>query len=171
MSHRIVAAVLLVLSSPVMVGAVDHRSNFDARVLASHNRERSGVGVPPLSWNAELAASAAVWARHLARTGEFRHSPNPPNEAPQGENLWAGTPGRFAPEAMVRLWVDEKRHFKPGTFPNNSRSGHVEDVSHYTQLMWRRSGEVGCAVARGRSEEFLVCRYQTAGNVIGQIPY
>jgi hypothetical protein len=171
MSNRLVAAVMLALSSPVMLGAVDHRSNFEARVLAAHNRERSAVGVPALAWNAELASSAAVWAQYLAKTGEFRHSPDPPSQAPQGENLWAGTPRRFSPEAMVGLWIDEKRYFKPGVFPNNSRSGRVEDVSHYTQLTWRRSGEVGCATARGVSEEYLVCRYQTAGNVMGQVPY
>lgn len=171
MSRRIFAVALLALSSPALLGAAGHRTNFAERLLASHNRERTEAGVPPLAWNSELAASAATWARQLAKTGDFRHSPNSPGAAPEGENLWAGTPGHFGPEAMVALWIKEKRHFEPGVFPNNSRSGRVEDVSHYTQLMWRRSDEVGCALARGRSEEFLVCRYKSAGNVMGQVPY
>jgi hypothetical protein len=169
--RRPVALALLAISTPAILGAIDLRSNFDARILASHNRERAAAGVPPLKWNQDLAASAVPWARHLAATGEFQHSPNQANAPRQGENLWAGTVGHFAPEGMISLWIREKRQFRSGVFPNNSRSGRVEDVSHYTQLVWRRSGEVGCALARGRTEEFLVCRYQTAGNVIGQVPY
>jgi len=72
---------------------------------------------------------------------------------------------------MVGLWVAEKRDFKPGVFPANSRTGDVEAVGHYTQLVWRRSSAVGCALAHGRAEDFLVCRYSTAGNVVGQLPY
>jgi hypothetical protein len=71
---------------------------------------------------------------------------------------------------MVGLWVAEKKDYRPGVFPNNSRSGDVENVGHYTQLIWRGSGQVGCATAVGRSEEFLVCRYSQAGNVYGERP-
>ena len=72
---------------------------------------------------------------------------------------------------MVGLWVAEKRQFRPGVFPANSTTGDVEQVGHYTQLMWRRSTAVGCAVAQSRSEDVLVCRYSTAGNVVGEKPY
>ena len=71
---------------------------------------------------------------------------------------------------MVGLWVAEKRDFQPGVFPNNSRSGNVEDVGHYTQLIWKETTAVGCSIIRGKQEEFLVCRYSTPGNVIGQRP-
>ena len=140
-------------------------------MLAAHNRERTAAGVEPLQWDERLADSAADWADYLAATGRFEHSPDDPGAKPEGENLWAGTPARFQPEAMVGLWVAEKRHFKPGVFPDNSRSGRVEEVSHYTQLMWRRSGMVGCALRRGRGEDVLVCRYSAAGNVIGERPF
>ena len=71
---------------------------------------------------------------------------------------------------MVGLWVAEKSDYRPGVFPNNSRSGDVEKVGHYTQVIWRTSHRVGCATALGREEEFLVCRYSDAGNVMGQRP-
>lgn len=165
------ALLLLVMTAPLLMGAVGPRSNFDARILAAHNRERNAQGVIPLRWNAELARSAASWAGHLARTGRFEHSPDDPAAEPEGENLWAGTRGYYQPEAMVDLWVAEKAQFRPGTFPNNSRTGRVEAVSHYTQVMWRRTREVGCALDRGRNEEVLVCRYSQAGNVIGELPF
>jgi hypothetical protein len=69
---------------------------------------------------------------------------------------------------MVGRWIAEKAHFKPGTFPNNSRSGRVEDVSHYTQLIWRKTTHVGCAASSVGHEEVLVCHYRTAGNIRGQ---
>ena len=168
--HRYIAAIALLLGSPLLVGGTAKRADFDQRVLAAHNEVRARVGVPALSWNKDLAADARIWAKELAATGRFEHSPDEPGQDPQGENLWAGTPRSFSPEAMVGLWTAEKRDYRPGIFPNNSRSGDVENVGHYTQMIWRESRQVGCATAVGRDEEFLVCRYSSAGNVYGQRP-
>ena len=60
--------------------------------------------------------------------------------------------------------------YRPGVFPNNSRSGDVESVGHYTQLIWRNRAASAARRAVGRNEEFLVCRYSEAGNVYGQRP-
>lgn len=160
----------LVLLAPFVLGAIDNNVSFDARVLAAHNRERALLGIAPLRWNPALARDAERWASQLAATGRFEHAPSGSGE-PQGENLWAGTPGYYSPEAMVDAWAREKRHFKPGTFPNNSTTGKVSDVGHYTQLVWRETEEVGCARAAGTDEEVLVCRYTQAGNYMGQRPF
>jgi hypothetical protein len=71
---------------------------------------------------------------------------------------------------MVGLWIAEKGHFKPGVFPDNSRTGDVRDVSHYTQVIWARTNEVGCAIASNMREDILVCRYKQPGNVLMQRP-
>jgi hypothetical protein len=160
----------LLLSAPLLSGGTAARADFNERLLAAQNAERAAVGVPALTWNDALAAEARVWANRLASTGRFEHSPDAPGKEPEGENLWAGTPRVYSPEAMVGLWASEKKVYRPGIFPNNSRSGDVEDVGHYTQLIWRSSGEVGCATAVGRNEEYLVCRYSRAGNVYGERP-
>ena len=107
----------------------------------------------------------------LAASGEFEHDPDTDQDDPQGENLWAGTRGAYAPEEMVEGWIEEKKYFRPGRFPDNSLTGDFADVGHYTQLMWRDSDRVGCALARGAAEEVLVCRYRTAGNVVGERPF
>jgi hypothetical protein len=160
----------LLLVSPLLIGAIGFRTNFDARLLAAQNRARGEVGVSPMTWNDRLAMDARAWADQLAASGRFEHSPDEPNLEPQGENLWAGTPGAYQPESMVELWTDEKQDYRPGVFPNNSRSGDVAKVSHYTQLIWRETTQVGCSMARGQREEILVCRYSAPGNVIGQRP-
>jgi hypothetical protein len=90
---------------------------------------------------------------------------------PQGENLWLGTESHFSPEEMVGTWIEEKSHFKPGIFPDNSRTGDLDDVGHYTQLMWRGTERVGCAIRANGEYDILVCRYSAAGNVIGERPF
>jgi uncharacterized protein YkwD len=143
---------------------------FDRRILAAHNRERQTLGLEPLSWNPALAQSAQRWADHLAQTGRFEHAPEN-HVAPEGENLWAGTKGYYTPEAMVDAWIREKRFFRPGTFPDNSTTGRVEDIGHYTQVVWRATREVGCAEATSAGEDILVCRYAEAGNYRGEQPF
>lgn len=165
------AAIAALAIAPVLVGSIAKDHDFEARVLMAHNRERASAGVPALQWSPQLSASAAQWANHLGRTGKFEHSPDEEGQPIEGENLWAGSRGYYTPESMVGLWVVEKRDFKPGVFPANSRTADVEKVGHYTQLMWRRSTAVGCAVAQSRDEDVLVCRYSTAGNVVGERPF
>jgi Cysteine-rich secretory protein family len=159
---------LLAAVAPLLMGSIDPRTNFDQRILAAQNRERAQMTVPPLAWDKQLALGAARWASHLSRSGRFEHSPNSVGEPPQGENIWGGTPRYYLPEDMVALWIAEKGNYRSGVFPANSRSGRVEDVSHYTQLIWRQTRKVGCAVNADGGEEILVCRYSQAGNVEGQ---
>jgi hypothetical protein len=152
------------------MGSAIPPASFEQRILVAHNGERLELGLSPLNWNDALARSAQQWADHLAATGRFEHAPEN-RDAPQGENLWEGSKGYFAPEAMVDAWIREKRFFRPGVFPNNSSTGRVEDVGHYTQVVWRATSEVGCAEASSGSEDILVCRYAEAGNYIGDRPF
>ncbi len=163
------AGATLALLSPLLLGASGVTGTFEARVLAMHNLERARMGVAPLRWDPALATAAQHWADQLAATGRFEHAPEN-RLTPEGENLWAGTKGYYGPEAMVDAWIREKRYFHTGVFPNNSTTGNVEDVGHYTQLIWRTTGEVGCARAASAREDILVCRYADAGNYIGERP-
>ncbi len=145
--------------------ALRERSGVSARLLAAHNRERVRLGIAPLAWNDRLSAEAQRWANSLARRRAFEHARGLRGV---GENLWTGTAGSYSPEEMIGGFIDEARDFRPGKFPNVSRTGNWSDVGHYTQLIWPATREVGCALARGRSNEVLVCRYFPAGNVAGQ---
>jgi hypothetical protein len=167
--RKLAGCLALVAGSTTLVGAVDVRGQFDSRILAAHNRERDAIGVEPLAWNSDLAASARRWAEHLARSGRFEHDLDPALE--EGENLWEGTRGAYSLEEMVDGWVREKRHFHQGAFPDNSTTGNWEDVGHYTQLVWRETRQVGCALVPGRGEDVLVCRYSQPGNYEGERPF
>lgn len=161
----------LAVAMALLSGAQPRLGGLNDRLLDSHNRERASVGVPALSWSPDLAQRAQAWADHLSETGKFEHSPNIPGRPLEGENIWGGTPGAFRPETMVDLWISEKKHFVRGVFPANSQTGRPQDVSHYTQLIWARSGAVGCGLSDKGGEEILVCRYSEPGNVRGRDPF
>lgn len=152
----------------MLTGMQARLGGSELRLLSAHNVERESKNLPPLKWDAGLEANARSYAEHLASSGKFEHSRNKPGEALEGENLWRGTAGAFAPERMVGLWIAEKQHFVRRRFPETSATGDVADVSHYTQIMWRKTNKVGCAIARGDKKEVLVCRYSRPGNIVGQ---
>ncbi len=144
------------------------KGSFSDRLLAAHNDERRRVGVPALRWNAKLAAQAQDYAKKLAKQGALVHAKNA-ERGGAGENLWAGRAGFYSAEEMIEGMVDEKRHYKSGgNFPQVSRTGKWRDVGHYTQVIWRETTDVGCAVVPGGGNDWLVCRYWPAGNIYGK---
>ena len=166
---RSLPCVALFAALPALIGATGPERAFVGPVMAGHQVEREAVGVPDLNWDEALALDAQRWATHLARTGTFEHEDEVSSDPDvQGENLWMGTRGAWSPDEMVSHWVVEKRHFRSGTFPNVSRTGDLEDVGHYTQMVWRKSGSVGCAMASDTRMDYLVCRYARTGNVEGE---
>jgi hypothetical protein len=141
-----------------------------ARLLMSHNAERARLGLAPLAWNSSLARDARDYARVLLQRGRLQHASHAERKG-TGENLWMGTAGAWNSEAMVGMFLDERRHFRAAAFPDVSLTGKWSDVGHYTQIVWRGTREVGCAIDTGSGLDVLVCRYHPAGNVLGQKPY
>ena len=160
---RISVLAAMLFAAPAQVAAAP--GSFDDLLLAAQNAERQRIGQPELVWSEGLAAQAQLWANSLARRGSFEHSSG---GSGQGENLWMGTSGAFSPEQMIGGFISEARLFRPGRFPYVSRTGNWADVGHYSQIIWPGTREVGCALARGRDNDVLVCRYWPAGNVMGQ---
>lgn len=158
------AAGLFSISPPALAAPHDP---FAARVLHAHNAARAAVGAAPLAWDPALAAGAAAWAQYLAASGRFDHSDRKGRPG-IGENLWMGTRGAYSIDFMTGEWIAERRHFVPGIFPGNSRTGNWMDVSHYTQIIWPTTTRIGCALASGHGRDYLVCRYSPKGNVDGR---
>jgi uncharacterized protein YkwD len=136
-------------------------------VLSAHNQARQDFGVGPVRWNDELAAGALAHAQYMASTGIYGHDRTPGRRKKAGENMWRGTRGVFAYEVMVGVMIAEARHFRPGAFPANSRTGNWLDVAHYTQIVWPTTTEVGCALASSATADYFVCRYAPTGNKDG----
>jgi len=173
-THIAIAAgiVMLALAAASLPQAASaQRTNpFAKRLLDEHNQERRQKGVPALSWSPKLAREAQQWADYLAGQGRMIHASRD-QRGHAGENLWMGSAGDYSAEFMIGAFAAEKRNFRNGTFPNVSRTGQWRDVGHYTQIIWRSTKEVGCAVSKNRNNDFLVCRYWPAGNFYGQKVY
>jgi hypothetical protein len=146
----------------------DPMNAFQAQVLAEHNRIRAEAGVPLLVWSAGLAEKAQGWANHLAAdVHQLHHN----RESGMGQNLAVWTSGQKSPQQFVDWWAAEKANFTPGTFPDVSRTGDWESVAHYTQMIWKNTAQVGCAIATGSGNDYLVCDYSPQGNVYEQRVY
>lgn len=141
-------------------------NRFAAELLDAHNQARAEFGTPDLEWDDGLAKQARQWAEVLAAEGRMRHA-SQSERVGAGENLWMGSAGAYSASFMVNAFVDEKRDFRPGKFPQVSRTGNWRDVGHFTQVVWQGTSHVGCAVVRNERDDFLVCRYWPAGNTYG----
>jgi uncharacterized protein YkwD len=153
-----------ILSQKIITDVND--SVFINAVLGEHNFYRKQVKVPPLQWSAALAKEAAAYAIILAKTNSFKHSSNRANV---GENLWMGTKDAYSLKEMLSSWTEEQQDFIYAPFPDCSKNGNV--VGHYTQVIWKTTTHVGCAIVTNDTNDYLVCRYAPAGNWIGQKPY
>ncbi len=138
-------------------------------VIKVHNEKRSlYFNDSPLRYSLELEEDAQRYADILASTGEFRHDPTN-HQKNYGENLYASSKNRPLTiyDAMSHWFDDEEPHY------------HYEDGScdigyqcgHYTQVIWQRTREVGCATAKYQTGRFkngyiYVCKYYKAGNII-----
>ncbi|THD37374.1 MAG: serine protease [Sphingomonas sp.] len=168
-NHGLAALAMFALTAAAPAPGERGAGAFERAMLDGQNEARAAAGVPPLTWDDRLAADAAVWADHIAETGRFEHStwPRGGDPAGEGENLWMGSRGYFSYAQMVDTWVDEQRYFVDGAMPNLSTTGNWRDVGHYTQIIWRGTTRVGCALASGGDNDFVVCRYSSPGNVMG----
>ena len=145
----------------ILLAGTGAASSLSRDMLAAHNGVRARVGVPPLAWSDRLAARAQDWADHLLARGQFTHRP----KSPYGENLFEIDGGTASPARVVQSWASESRNY-------DSRSNRCSGVcGHYTQIVWRDTKEVGCAVARGEGREVWVCNYDPPGNWAGRRPY
>jgi len=151
------------LLSPV-IGASPTAStgaNLAKEMVTAHNQWRSKVGVKPLRWSPQLATYAQQWANRMAASGKFEH--RRPNK--YGENLFWGSGRRWSPTEVVNSWGSEVKDY------NYSKNSCRGVCGHYTQIVWKNTTEVGCAVARKGNQEYWVCNYNPPGNYIGQRPY
>lgn len=77
---------------------------FSRTVLDAHNKLRSAHNVPPLSWSNELARSAQVWAKKMAKEWKLKHD----QLQGIGENVFMSSQGfDAAAEEATKNWYSE----------------------------------------------------------------
>lgn len=171
-----IAGLLIAVAShgPAQAGALStagglrDESAMQSILLRAHNDERIAHGLPPLAWSADLANSAGRSAAALIATGDplAAHRRRGVVRA-YGENLWLGSRGAYDYTHMVSRWLDERSHYANGAVPNISNSGNWADAGHYSQIIWRTTTRIGCAIASSDRLDVLICQYDPPGNVAG----
>jgi hypothetical protein len=145
-----------------------------------HNQVRAMVqttpALEPMQWDPNLAAYAAAWVAQCQDTqapiGLVDHDPNRTNVAGYayiGENIYASG-GTATAQGAVQLWASEAANYTYAT--NTCANGQI--CGHYTQIVWRTSLHVGCALHDCPGLTYpstIVCDYGPGGNYGGQSPY
>ncbi|TWU74604.1 hypothetical protein ED733_000997 [Metarhizium rileyi] len=132
--------------------------DFQGEMIAAHNFYRGQHDAKPLSWNNNLAIDAQNWAN----TCNWAHDST-------GENLASST-GFSSWGNFVNMWGSER------TMYNWASPNFYMNTGHFTQVVWKNTKTVGCGWKKcsggpGKANGFyVVCKYDPAGNVLGQFP-
>lgn len=151
-----------------------------------HNQVRAMVDttgvaagpLPALEWDPQLAATAAAWLGKCQDSdgdGAVDHNAGRSTGHPfyVGENIFASTGAATARDAVFHAmygWASEQAHYHYAT--NACDAGAT--CGHYTQVVWRATQKVGCALGSCPGLKFastIVCDYGPGGNVNNQKPY
>jgi len=153
---------------------------IDAFVVA-HNQARSGPlnpppspALPPVSWDGVLADSVYNYAIRCQGTmGLLSHNANRSadyqalgGDGYVGENIYGST-GNATPADAMTLWMKEAPDY-------DYASGDIGSAGHYTQVVWRASVRIGCAIVDCPALTYhntVICDYAPGGNISGQRPY
>jgi hypothetical protein len=137
-------------------------------MIVEHNAIRTQAGAPPVRWDTALARQAMEVAQRNLASEQLKHSE--PMERPgQGENLASVLGGHVSAKALLALWVGEKSLYSGGAI-NCDNETSFEAYGHYTQMIWRSTARIGCAMASNDRGQVLACRYWPAGNICGHRP-
>jgi pathogenesis-related protein 1 len=145
----------------------------EERILMLHNKARAAQGVSPLAWSDALERSALSWADTLvSRTCTLAHSGKAYGENIYYSRKYGAEQKPQKPEEVMDSFLAEEIYYDHTT--NSCVTGEV--CGHYTQIMWARTTEVGCAKSLCASDadgrkEIWVCHYSPQGNIEGLRPY
>ena len=170
MINWLMKKLLLILLCLPLIG-FGQKSEFVemAGMLDAHNQLRSELGLDKLIWSSKLADNALRWARILKKecSSSLKHSPKKYNKG-YGENLALYYNSTAIASDVVSFWAEEKECFD---FQTKKCVNNNFACGHYTQIIWRKTTEVGCAVVICEGKQIWVCQYNPAGNVVGEETY
>ncbi|XP_062971927.1 cysteine-rich venom protein triflin-like [Elgaria multicarinata webbii] len=150
-------------------------SQKQKEILDNHNAIRRDVqpsasNMLKMTWSDKAKESAEKWAKKCI-----------PKSSPSAErtvdgvicsdNILQSTYSASWSE-VIQVWQSKKSNFEYGLGAINAK----RDVYSYTQLIWYKSHEVGCALAYCPQNAFpflFVCHYCPAGNIVEKVqtPY
>jgi pathogenesis-related protein 1 len=133
--------------------------------------------LPPVTWDAMLADAAYNYLSRceVSAGGEqVEHNDDRTEDYAAlggsdyvGENLYASTGTSVEPSDAVDSWMNEQSEY-------DYSKNDFDVAGHYTQVVWRDSVRIGCAIVNCPNARFsntVLCDYAPGGNINGQKPY
>ena len=165
----------LLMFSMIIIPMIGIGQNLETQekidILDAHNKYRIDLDLPELVWSSDLANNSKQWSDKLISMDIFEHS-----NTRYGENIFLIIGRDATPMEVVDDWASEKEYFDYETKKCLKNCCDYVDCcshecGHYTQIIWRETKEVGCAVSKLGSKQIWVCQYNPAGNYVGEKTY
>jgi pathogenesis-related protein 1 len=150
--------------------------------VSAHNQARSGPldpppspALPPVCWDAALADAAHGYLSRCPGSGALvPHNANRTEDyaalggnAYVGENIYGSSGNTAGVAQAIALWMSEAPDY-------DYAANNIGDAGHYTQIVWRSSVRIGCAIVDCPAFTYhntILCDYAPGGNINGQRPY
>lgn len=133
-------------------------NDFIEKCLQEHNRFRAKHHSPALVIDRELCKIAQAWANTIAQKDRMYHS-----TYGYGENIYWCSHANKSGDVPVKLWYSEIKDY------NWKKNESQKGTGHFTQVIWKRTKEMGVALAIAKSGNlYVVAEYNPPGNFVGK---
>mmetsp|Transcript_2494 Transcript_2494/g.7505 ORF Transcript_2494/g.7505 Transcript_2494/m.7505 type:complete len:164 (-) Transcript_2494:635-1126(-) len=156
-SRSFLIAAICVLAAIACAEAGIPNGRVQREIVARHNKMRARYGAPKLTWSGTIAKTAYSFTQRCS----FGHDTGTLLALRYGENLTAGTRNWAT---SINLWLNEAPLY------NFKNPGFSPSTGHFTQVVWKGTKKVGCAMSWCNNSPIWSCRYSPPGNYGGQFP-
>ena len=139
-------------------------------IVMKHNALRArefAADMELMTWNESLAEEAAIRAAQCEKYDKYDKFV----AMHRGQNVFMMIDDKTKLVGIIQEWYNEKTNY-------HYNKGCTGMCSHYTQVVWATSRQVGCAYHKCdmkdsgfKQAEFFACNYKPAGNLMAQKPY
>jgi len=144
-------------------------NTFYTALVNRHNTLRKKHSAGKLEKFADIAKLAQTTANRCKSKGTLEHYGTSYKGNWMGQNLYVL--GGAAPTGaeVANSWYSENKNYNY----NTGKSKNGKEYRHFTQLVWKASKKIGCAVAKGKwngysPSYYVCCNYYPGGNYEGQ---
>ena len=141
---------------------------FYNQLIMKHNTLRAKHSSGPLKRLDDIAELAEVTIDGCIAAKTLVHSGTSYNGKWMGQNLYVSTGAPTADSVLQGWYTEEEVNYDYST--GKSKNGGV--VGHFTQVVWKGSEQIGCAVKQGAwrnyaNSYYVCCNYFPGGNIVG----